>query len=378
MNEETKFNLLPEAEKRQAQEGLKRKQAYSKQVKLTVPQADGDQRTQSVKKNGSWWQRRKQKRAQKKTEKMRRKGETGQADVKANKDAQLMSKPGSLRPELFSDVMKKEPSDHWWEREDKPETNSLSKKEEERPPVTKSAPVSERAIGKPLPAVLPDSIPTKSAPVQTKKGGLHEPSSKMSFSGPSINLVPEGAQIGQGSGTWPLALAIVIFTTALWVIIGGVTYSRVNKAQAEHQQMRSQISQLDKVISDSQASRQAAQRLQGQYDAVGNLINNHIYWTVFLQKLEELTIPDVYYVSLNGDLQTNKVNLRLIAKDYAAGARQIRSLERSGGMIQAVRVGEARIENQPDVKLPVPIVAIDLELTLLEGVLKVQPEGEGE
>ncbi len=373
MAQEQKFNLLPDDERRKAEEELKRKRGASPEVRLVVPEIEGA--IPGAKKGKeSWWARRKRRQAEKKAEKMRRKGETGSVKEPVKKDASSKPASASIKPELFSDVMKKEPNEHWWERKQQtlpPKTEPEKEK--------KTSMETQLTASKPMQQSKPDDRP-KPHPVEqkqekAKKGSMHEPASSMAFSGPSINLVPEGLQSAQrASHVWPLALAIVIFTVAFWVITSGLTYARVSRARTEDQQLRAQIAQLDKVISDAQASRQAAKQLQTQYEAVGQLINNHIYWSVFLQKLEELTIPDVYYVSLDGDLASNRVTLRLIAKDYAAAARQIRSFERSGGLIASVRVGEARIENQPDVRLPVPIVAVDLELTLIEGVLKVLPE----
>jgi len=252
-----------------------------------------------------------------------------------------------------------------------PKPHHVAPKPVEHAQKPKHEPRHEKVKHEQKPKVHAKSHPKKKPHNGGKK--LHLPESGVtSFTGPGVNLVPEGAVEVAAGSSWMLGVVILIFTVAVWVIVGGIGVSQVKKAEARSLQLNDQISQIQKVINEFDSSKSATQTLQKQLSAIEDLVDEHVYWTVVLEHLEKNTIPDVYYRAITAERASNKVIVEGIAKDYAAAARQIRAFEKTPGFIKNIEVGEARIENQPDAVLPVPVVSFGLELTLVDGVLSVE------
>ena len=167
---------------------------------------------------------------------------------------------------------------------------------------------------------------------------------------------------------WVLYASILVLTLAVWVLFSGIAIARAKRAESRVSEWNAKISQINTTIKNYDSGKVAALALQKQFSLVKEQIENHLYWTPFLQKLEEVTIPDVYYTSMNVN-SSGEVHLRAVAKTYDAAARQIRALERAPGFVKSVLVSQARQELQPGATLPVPIVAFDVQLVLQDGVL---------
>jgi len=377
-------NFLPQNEQQKANEVLqKQSQQGSAEMKLVVPKMEEGKKKE--KKKESFWQRRKRKKEEKRLAKLRRKGETGAVKEALKKDNQPNISQKDSKPELFSDVIasrpqketqpvapsskiKEEPkSDAKQMKTEKPATPKPVTKKESTP--SKSEKESDKKITKQKMPAKVDTPPKKDEQVQKSKK-MHQPEQKGDdFDGPSVNLVPDTMMQQKSGPKWVLGLVILLVTVAIWVIIGGIGISRAKKAEAQVQERTNRLNQLNKIIAEFDSGKIAAQSLQEQFDAVEGLIDNHLYWTPLLEKLEENTLSDVYYLAINADETTRVVSLRAIAKNYAAAARQIRSFQLVPNFISDVTVGEVRVENQPEAELPVPIVTFDLQLTLTEGVL---------
>lgn len=388
-NNDTMSNLLPDSEKMEAKELLaKQGRERSGDIKLVMPQMEEE--SSPVKKEKlSWRERRKKRKEAKLQAKLRAKGETGSADRSQRKE-EMKAQTISSKPELFEDSTfqaqdegkKASPKmladDKKKEDQKMKQAENISPVQESPKPMVKGASLS--SMGKEVKSEKEkpkeEKQPERSNDSKKRrgaKGGMHQGETLEGFSSPSMNLVPDSvAKEGQGRPSWGIGASFLILILALWVIIGGIGYTRAQKAESALASVNNELTQVNKLIANYASGKEAAQSLQKQLTTVDGLIEEHVYWTLILQQLEGSTIPDVYYTSLNADITLNKLHLRAIAKDYATAARQIRALERSPEFVKSVLVGEARIENQPDAALPIPIVAFDLEIDLVEGVLFLQ------
>ncbi len=389
MKKEESPNFLPQDERQRANEVLqKQAQQSDAEMKLVIQQMEQKDMKNAGKKE-SFWQKRKRVKQEKKDAKLRRKGETGSVKKGMNTDLPKNTSLKEPKPELFSDIIatKQETKPVFTATKadqkapvTKPEQPKAPKmvepnkvKSVEVKPVEPLAKKIEVKTSAPKPISQQPTIPASPkqeirAPKGSKK--MHEPEKNgTDFDGPSVNLVPDTMMPQSGGPNWILGLVILVITIAILVIVGGIGASRVKKAEAQVLEKKNRITQIDKLITEFNSGKVAAQSLQEQFDSVEGLIENHLYWTPLLKKLEENTLSDVYYIAINADQATQVVSLSAIAKNYAAAARQIRSFQLAPNFVSKVTVGEVRVENQPEAELPVPIVTFDLQLELKDGVL---------
>lgn len=89
-----------------------------------------------------------------------------------------------------------------------------------------------------------------------------------------------------------------------------------------------QANNFDKQFNDLERSRdktleQSLLTFNQQLSSVRPLLNNHIVWSLALQRLQRLIIPTVQFQSLGGDFNKKSFSFRAIADSYTTVARQI-------------------------------------------------------
>jgi Tfp pilus assembly protein PilN len=195
---------------------------------------------------------------------------------------------------------------------------------------------------------------------------FHEPepsTGTTGFVGPKVNLVPEGVARDAEGVSWGLYAGTVIVVLGVWVGISGYSLYRASKAEARVQELNARLTQVNTLIAEYEKDKTVHVALQKQFSLVSDLLQNHAYWTPFLQKLEETTIPDVYYLGMTAN-RNGDVTLRSVAKSYTAAARQIRAFERSSSFVKSVQVNQVRQELQKGATLPVPVITFDVLMKL--------------
>ena len=125
-----------------------------------------------------------------------------------------------------------------------------------------------------------------------------------------------------------------------------------------------------------------AKFLQGTLKDAEFLLHHHIYWTHVFAVLEDLTLPDVSYLSLTGDT-TGTLSRRAQATDFATAADQVRvfqeaidriaSISVTSGSVEEGSVAETLEESTEEVvesSVSIPnVVQFDLSLTVTADVL---------
>ena len=397
MNNNQSLDFLPEDEKKEIQEIIKKKGPEQPgDIKMVVPEVAAKEAPTSGEKE-SWWIRRKKKKEQKKLEEKRKRGETGQLGPVKKKEKKVKDQKVE-KSDLFSDVINHEPQKSWWESKGKekkvePAITPLAevKKEEAKPaPVAKPTPIVEPKVvvpPKPIKEKVPPVAKKTEMPLKVKEKKkkpsakpekkMHEVAAFGSDYSPSVNLVPEEAMAAVEGQPMILAASILILVVAFWVLVSGVAISRVKKAEAQIQQHDSELTQVNTIIKNYEPGKEVAQKLQKQFKVVEELMDTHLYWTPILQALEETTIPDVYYLSIEAK-SSGELNLGAIAKNFDAAARQIRAFEKAPQFFQSVTVNDASVQNQPGTQLPVPIVSFDIKLQLVDNILFLEVPEEVE
>lgn len=355
-------NLLPEKDRRAGSEAVKKamQKQSDRDIKLVVPTAPQDEKKQPKAKAGFWSRFAKKKNAPA-TADLPTAVSAPTANVSVPTPPRAPSVPAPA-PAPKTVEIKPAPA--------KPMTTPLAPKL--NPPV--KAVEKKTSAQPPVPAVAAP-VPTPAPKKEKAKPKMHEPQEDLSFQAPNVNLVPEYVKAEAGGRSWVLYVSMFAFVVAVWVIASGVSIARAKRAEARLAEINARLTQVNAAVRNFEDEKTSAQALQKQFTLVETALNNHVYWTPFLQKLEETTIPDVYYMTMTS-ARSGEVRLRAIAKTYTAAARQIRAFERATHFVQSVEIHEAVLEPQPEAALPVPVVAFDIQLMLTPNALQIEAPQE--
>lgn len=345
------MNLLPENERQAADAALRRAAQPAKpgEVRLVMPQSTAA-KVEPEKK--SWWAKRKEVRAKKR------------AAAKADEEARAKAIAQAPKPAPFA------PAKPVVKPAAPPVVVAAIAVAKPAPTVKKPAPkkavveVAKPAPKKESPALTPMKASAKSS------GGMHQPESTNGFLSPKVNLVPQGVAEQAEGISWGLYAGVLVVVVGVWVSLSGFAIYRASQAQARIQETNARLDQVRSVIREYETDKNVYLALQKQFVLVKDMIEGHVYWTPFLQKLEETTIPDVYYLGMSAN-RSGQITLRAVAKSYSAAARQIRAFERSSSFIDTVQVNQVRQELQKGASLPVPVIAFDVQLKLVNGIFTI-------
>ncbi len=367
------MNLLPDRERKEGEAAVKRaaQPAKAGEVRLSMPQAAKP--NDPVKK--SWWQSFKEKRAKKVVPVQPAVMSSMKPALPAStKPTAVATKPAPVSPvkpavakPIMPAVAKPAPVVSKPAPVVKPAAAPSPKMEPMKPRLIQPQP----AVAKTVPA--PAKAPSKkmSEPAPDKSGNkMHQPDSVNGFLSPKVNLVPEGTAAEAQGIPWGLYGGIVAVVLGVWVGVSGFAIMRANKAESAISEANARLSQVRTVVKEYEADKNAQLALQKQFIYVKDLIEGHVYWTPFLQKLEETTIPDVYYLGMSAN-ENGEVTLRAVAKNYSAAARQIRAFERASGFVSSIQVSQVRQELQKEATLPVPVIAFDAQIKLVKGIFTI-------
>ncbi len=155
-----------------------------------------------------------------------------------------------------------------------------------------------------------------------------------SFSQPArfdwdVNLVPSDVleQVVPLSRILYLILAVLI---ACGTVFGG--WLAVNFVYNNN---TIKVSEIDSEIANKEAEMNSYDDLKDEVDAlnarvgdVRRLLDQHVYWSEFFTKLEQNTLPEVYYASMSADVG-GSVILSAFAKTYEDAIKQLYVYERA-------------------------------------------------
>jgi len=160
-----------------------------------------------------------------------------------------------------------------------------------------------------------------------------------------VNLVPEGANLLPSKKLYSkLILGAVIALLACGLgFIGLIFYGQAVKKQEAA--ITDQLSQSEVRYEQLQIQEKELSRLNIKIASVRDLLNRHVYWTDFFEELERITIPEVYYKSINASTD-GVIILSAEAESYLALARQYLAYQQAGDFVKSVTV--SAIEGNED------------------------------
>lgn len=132
-----------------------------------------------------------------------------------------------------------------------------------------------------------------------------------------VNLIKDDSGISFDWAKNLLTLFLVFFIAAL--IIGEIYFGLdwwQNREIVKTEATQLEIAKLNREISALNNQASAALQYKEKVLVLSNLLNNHIYWSNFLNWLEKNTLSSVQYENLEGDL-SGVYSFSAVAKTYA-------------------------------------------------------------
>jgi hypothetical protein len=152
-----------------------------------------------------------------------------------------------------------------------------------------------------------------------------------------VNLIPEGTYLLPPSKILNSVFrSIILGVLLICLAYFSIAIYRVNVVRQDTQ-LSTEIGQISQQLEQLKPVETEATILSNKFNAVKTLFNNHIYWTQFLAKLEELTLPDVYYAGLNARTD-GFLALEAVAPDYLTLAKQLKRFHDNTDAVESVEV----------------------------------------
>lgn len=156
--------------------------------------------------------------------------------------------------------------------------------------------------------------------------------------GLEVNLIPKDVleQLNPQKKLLSLLLTILVVIGLTALIYYSLDWYQAKKVN-EIQSLKDKLTVVEKKIKDLEAEKNEALNLQKRFLVAYQLTQRHIYWTRFFDRLEEYTIPQVYYTGFAGDV-SGKLTLKAVATELRSLAKQIAVLKQASDFVQKVTV----------------------------------------
>jgi len=139
-----------------------------------------------------------------------------------------------------------------------------------------------------------------------------------------VNLMPEEVTRGEEPKKKLINLALFSLGAIVLVLLvyGGLVFYQT-RIVTETQAVKAERTDLDSKIRNLKKEQEKSVDFNERLEAIKNVLNTHIYWSKFFEKLENYTLKDVYYTgSFNGSTQS-QITLSAVAPDYNTVAEQL-------------------------------------------------------
>jgi len=165
-----------------------------------------------------------------------------------------------------------------------------------------------------------------------------------------VDLIPEELkkhpELEVGKKLFSSGVVLGIFVLLILIGYFGIAWYQLSIA-TETQKVEDEIKLVDARIAEFEKNRTEAREFQQYLTRVKQLLDNHIYWSKFFEKLEQHTSREVFYsnFSMAG---TEKLTISATTKDYEAIAEQLVAFEEADDFIQDARITAATAVIDPE------------------------------
>jgi hypothetical protein len=162
-----------------------------------------------------------------------------------------------------------------------------------------------------------------------------------------VNLLPFGSNVP----TTRRMISIMIITFILSSSVIFVTYFAYHIYKQEmirnHSNLKNELNIYIKDIEKYDTLIFEISSWQEKVKEVENLLNKHVYWTQFFEKLEENTLADVQFTGFAGSLGM-PITLMATAPDYKTVSKQWIKLEDANDFVKNVEISGASMSSAED------------------------------
>lgn len=162
-----------------------------------------------------------------------------------------------------------------------------------------------------------------------------------------VNLIPGQAAAEPSAIQVQLRKLLIVAVCAVVVLAAayvGVRAYRMKVAQKTIA-VQEQIADTEKQIAQYSAVQQQAKTLNEQLEAAAEVMDAHIYWTPFFEKvLEPMTLPTVYYQNMSGSVLTGVFTLDTVAPEYEHIDAQLKLFQQSPYVRSATATSTVRVQ----------------------------------
>ncbi|MBI2636836.1 MAG: hypothetical protein HYW81_01445 [Parcubacteria group bacterium] len=145
-------------------------------------------------------------------------------------------------------------------------------------------------------------------------------------------------------------LAVLLSWAAVAVLALGVAYGLLELYQVRGSRRLAQEAQVVRALKETIATYQDLSSedsvLYRKAAATRELLGNHLSWHAFLGKLEEVTIPEITYISMAASTE-GIMNITAFAGDYTGLARQIVVFQQTPWIKDITITSASRVEESP-------------------------------
>ena len=186
-----------------------------------------------------------------------------------------------------------------------------------------------------------------------------------------VNLIPQEVLDKLKPRKKLISLGFFTLGTIVFIVlvyVGMVVY-QANLAK-KTEEVNQEIVQVEEQIVNYQTIKVEAQRVNQKINRINSLLDEHIYWSAFLDTLALYTIPNVYYQSIAGDV-SGAVTLSAVAKSYADIAHQLIVFRSAEDFIESVVISSGSGKTESDTEEGAAGVNFSISLTIISDVFYI-------
>lgn len=147
-----------------------------------------------------------------------------------------------------------------------------------------------------------------------------------------LQLLPETrrrVEIKREGENRPVVMGVILFVAVVAIYVAADFYLA---------SVRDELAGLDNQVTAIEEKRdknaeEDIRTLTKQLSLVGDLLDNHIFWSNGFDKLEGLTLPQLRFVNMSGDVSREQIDVRVQTAGYANLAKQIAAYLSDGSIV---------------------------------------------
>jgi hypothetical protein len=145
---------------------------------------------------------------------------------------------------------------------------------------------------------------------------------------------------------WVIVLVFALLACLLGFALYLIMFFYQSNVKDQTKIVLQNIESLKKETAPFEKDKTDAQKIQGQLEAIKNLLAAHLYWTKIFDLLEKNTVPDVYYTNFVAG-SDGKIALSAVGKSFSSVAEQLTVFREAKDFVKEVSITGASAQIDP-------------------------------